>query len=163
MRTFNRERLQRQDAALDPSASDRLAKLIRLLGSERDGEVLGAVSAMKRVLQTAGLDLHAIAERVTNNGGGNAYDEYRRGYQAGLQHGFQSGHANATATQNQFTDGDELQQAAQFCTARAAHLNARERDFVVNMERLTKPRLQLTPKQEVWLLDIRDRLRRMRS
>lgn len=35
---------------LDISAADRLAKLIRMLGSNHDGEVLAAVSALKRAL-----------------------------------------------------------------------------------------------------------------
>jgi hypothetical protein len=145
--------------ALDLTTCDRLAKLVRLLSSDRDGEVLAAVTAMKRVLRTSGLDIHAVADRMTN-GGANGQDEYQRGYQVGLQHGFNAGHAKGMATQNQFTGGDELQQAAQFCAARAAYLNERERGFVVSMERLTKRRIKLTPKQEVWLLDIRDRLRR---
>jgi hypothetical protein len=38
-----------------------IRKLIRLLGSDRDGEVLGAARAIVRVLHGVGLDLHDLA------------------------------------------------------------------------------------------------------
>jgi flagellar hook-length control protein FliK len=48
-----------------PATSDKLAKLIPLLASDKDGEVLGAVGAIKRVLASNGSDLHRLAEMVT--------------------------------------------------------------------------------------------------
>jgi hypothetical protein len=39
----------------------RLGQLIRLLGSDRDGEVVAAARALKRTLATAGQDFHDLA------------------------------------------------------------------------------------------------------
>ena len=39
----------------------RLAQPVRLLGTDRDGEVLAAVAAMRRMLAAAGLDFHDLA------------------------------------------------------------------------------------------------------
>lgn len=48
-----------------PSVAPKLAKLLPLLASDRDGEVLGAVVAIRRTLATAGLDLHDLASAMT--------------------------------------------------------------------------------------------------
>ena len=44
----------------------KLGKLIRLLSSDKDGEVLGAVGAIKRTLKSANLDVHDLAGLVEN-------------------------------------------------------------------------------------------------
>jgi hypothetical protein len=41
-----------------------VGKLIRLLDSDRDGEVLGAARAIRRVLEGAGLDFHDLARAI---------------------------------------------------------------------------------------------------
>ena len=43
---------------------DRIAKLVRLLGSDKAGEVVAAVGALKRTLAAGGLDLHDLADAV---------------------------------------------------------------------------------------------------
>jgi hypothetical protein len=43
----------------------KLAKLLRLLASDKDGEVLAAVEAIKRTLDLADLDFHDLADVVT--------------------------------------------------------------------------------------------------
>jgi hypothetical protein len=42
----------------------RLGQLIRLLDSNRDGEVIGAARALGRTLRAAGADFHLLAETV---------------------------------------------------------------------------------------------------
>lgn len=49
---------------IPPHVSDKLTKLIPLLGSDNDGEALGAARAIGRTLQAAGLDFHALANRI---------------------------------------------------------------------------------------------------
>lgn len=44
--------------------ADKLKKLIPLLGSDQDGEALGAARAIGRTLDAAGLDFHALAACV---------------------------------------------------------------------------------------------------
>lgn len=42
----------------------KLGKLIRLLGSDKPGEVVAAANAINRSLQSAGLDIHQLADAV---------------------------------------------------------------------------------------------------
>ena len=42
----------------------RLGQLVRMLGSDQDHEALGAVRALRRTLNKAGVDLHALADAV---------------------------------------------------------------------------------------------------
>jgi hypothetical protein len=42
----------------------RLGQLVRLLASDRDGEVVAAARALARTLATAGLDLHELADVI---------------------------------------------------------------------------------------------------
>jgi hypothetical protein len=41
-----------------------IAKLLRLLASDKPGEVIAAVRALQRVLKSAGLDLHDLANAI---------------------------------------------------------------------------------------------------
>ena len=50
-------------SALTPIAA-RLGQYIKLLASDRDGEVLACVAAMKRTLSGQGLDLHDLAKSI---------------------------------------------------------------------------------------------------
>ena len=43
------------------TAAPRLAKLIPMLGTDRDGEIVGTVHAIRRTLKSAGCDLHDLA------------------------------------------------------------------------------------------------------
>jgi hypothetical protein len=47
-----------------PSIAPKLAKIFPLLASDRDGEVLGAVVAIRRTLAAVGLDLHDLAGAI---------------------------------------------------------------------------------------------------
>jgi hypothetical protein len=49
---------------MDKKALDKVAKLIPLLASDKEGEVLGAVAAIRRVLAAGGMDLHDVAKLV---------------------------------------------------------------------------------------------------
>ena len=51
-------------AALPPTILPRVGSLLRMLGSDQDGEALGAARALGRTLSAAGLDLHALADVV---------------------------------------------------------------------------------------------------
>lgn len=48
-------------ADIDPVTRIALAKLVRLLASDKDGEALGAVYAIRRLLRTNKRDLHDLA------------------------------------------------------------------------------------------------------
>jgi hypothetical protein len=74
-------------SALAPIA-DKLGKLIRLLGSDRDGEVVAAAQALQRTLKSAGADLHTLADLVEKpNGHGLSEADMKRIYSAGFEAG----------------------------------------------------------------------------
>src|SRR6267142_510688 len=50
---------------LNTEARDRLKKLIPMLASDKDGEVIAAVSAIKRTLQSNESDLHDLAAKLS--------------------------------------------------------------------------------------------------
>lgn len=50
---------------LNEFARRKLAALLPLLGSDKDGEALGAARAISRTLQAAGLDFHDLAKMLT--------------------------------------------------------------------------------------------------
>jgi len=71
--------------ALAPIA-DKLKRCLRLLASDRDGEVVAAARALNRTLQRAGLDIHALADGIANGKRfteADAVEIYRRGVEDG--------------------------------------------------------------------------------
>jgi hypothetical protein len=50
---------------LSPVVRDKLAKLVPLLASDKDGERIGAVAAIDRVLKNSGCDWHDLAAQIT--------------------------------------------------------------------------------------------------
>jgi hypothetical protein len=46
------------------TSNARLGKMIRLLSSDKPGEVLAAAGAINRAMQSAGMDIHELAEVV---------------------------------------------------------------------------------------------------
>lgn len=49
---------------LPSSTAVRVGQLVRLLGSDRPGEVVAAVDTLKRTLANVGADLHALAHLI---------------------------------------------------------------------------------------------------
>jgi hypothetical protein len=117
-------------AALATVDTDRLAKLIRLIfGSNRDGEVVAAVAAVRRILAASDLDAHWLADRVAA--------------------------PTALATVDDDRDDRDCRSDAWFCFHRRHMLSPKERAFIENIIQWSSP---LSPKQRQWLHDIVDRL-----
>jgi len=79
------------------------AALVRMLTSTTEGEVLNAVRLLLQLLASAGLDIHALAERIEKGGDNNTkaslnaaemqriYDKaYQKGFADGSEHGRKS-------------------------------------------------------------------------
>jgi hypothetical protein len=112
---------------------DRLGKLLRLaLIADLDGEITGALAALKRALASAGLDPHYVA------------DCFERGAAAPV----------APSISPDVTQGDD-RSAIWFAFHRRYSLSPRDRQFI---ERLTEWRGTLSTKQQKWLRDICDKL-----
>jgi hypothetical protein len=143
-------------SALAPIA-DKLGKLIRLLSSDKDGEVLAAARAIGRTLNSEKLTIHDLAEGVT--GGGTKFTEsdaaeiYRRGREDGRREADHDGGFHSV-------DEPTWNEIARECEAASGRLNEREREFVSDMVRWTVRNGEPTEKQAKWLRSIYARVRR---
>ena len=117
-----------------------LAKLIRLLASDVDGEALAAVRALGRALKASGCDFHdlaSIVEAPSTTPSDRAEANFR----------------------NHFDDETELpwQLMVDACTDQPGRFTSKERPFHQTMQRW---RGTPTRKQLHWLLALFERVRR---
>jgi hypothetical protein len=101
--------------AMTPSAQDKLGKLLRMLSSDKDGEVLAATAAIKRTLANEGLDIHSLADALCRPA-----PRSEAPYETT---GWSDDRANST---------DWYSVACQ-CEAHGAFLNLREQQFISDM------------------------------
>ena len=113
----------------------KLCKMIRMLASDCDGDVIAAARAIKRTLRSEGLDIHALAEGIEEpNGGALTEAEIRK------------------------LDGTpSWHEIALWCQQRNERLREKEREFVSDMASRTVWR-DPTEKQGKWLKSIFYRL-----
>jgi hypothetical protein len=141
---------------IGPGTEARLEKLIKMLSSNNDGEVIAAARAIQRTLSGAGSDVHELAERIS--GGKLSEAEMRKIYDAAYEDG-----KNDAAIDKGFTDvaGPSWHQMATFCAERGERwLTTREREFVDDMVSWTARR-DPTEKQGKWLHVLYVRLERL--
>jgi hypothetical protein len=140
---------------IDSSTAEKLEKLLKLaLGTDKEGEAIAAIYAMKRI---AGADFHELAARV--KGVKLSEAEMQKIYNAGVRDGKDA----ATAGQG-FGDveGPSYYQMAQFCAEHDdGRLTSKERGFVDDMVRWCARR-EPTEKQGKWLHVLYFRLGRRR-
>jgi hypothetical protein len=79
-------------ADLSISTRRKLANFVRLLASDRDGEVLAAARAIPRVLKAAGADIYALADQVEHDAK-LSEAEMKKLYDAGYDTGRADGRA----------------------------------------------------------------------
>jgi hypothetical protein len=66
--------------------ADKLGKLLRLLSSSHDGEVVAAARGIDRTLKSVGLDVHALADGIATEKKfteADALEIYQNGVDAG--------------------------------------------------------------------------------
>jgi hypothetical protein len=114
---------------------DRISKLLRLaLVADKDGEAIAAIGALKRSLQSVGLDPHFIA------------DAFKRGASPVARADDRERHHD--------DDGDDCSKVW-FAWHRRHRLSAKERNFIENVAAWSGP---LSARQRKWLGDIVDKL-----
>jgi len=135
--------------------ADKIGKLIKMLSSPNDGEVVAAARAIVRTLQAEGTDIHELAERV----------EGRKLSQAEMQiiydKAFRDGRSAATAA-NEFNPVDVPTFYSMACEIQAkanGRLSPKEQDFVEDMVRWCAHR-EPSEKQAKWLHSIYCRIGR---
>jgi hypothetical protein len=132
---------------IDPGAEQKLEKLLKLLTSDKEGEVVAAARAIKRTLDGAGSDIHELAERI-KGGGKLSESEMRKIYDAGVRDG-----KDAAAVNTGFSsvDGPSYLEMARYCVQHDnGRLTPKERGFVEDMERWCCRR-EPSEKQGKWL------------
>jgi hypothetical protein len=131
---------------INPGAEEKLEKALRMLASDKDGDVIAAVHAIQRILHSAGSDIYELAARI--KGGKLSEADMQRIYDAGVRDGKDAAAVNAGFSS---VDGPSYLEMARYC---AQHDNGRltlkERGFVEDMERWCCRR-EPSEKQGKWL------------
>jgi hypothetical protein len=141
------------------SFETKIADLVRLLGSDSEGEVLNTYRALKRLLATQDVtftDLGNAYEKLATGGLAEAHMQrlFDAGYQKGLTDATRQ-QAEEQAVYGQRPDGSfDWQAIALFCQREKERLREdRQRTFVDDMAgRLSWPGREPTPAQANWLL-----------
>jgi hypothetical protein len=137
----------------------KLAACIRMLSSDKDGDVITAARGLVRMLKGAGTDIHAFAERIAKPNGGLTEAEMRKLYDAGYEAGVRAVE-NKQHGSGEFHNVDGLpawDEIALFCQQNNDRLRENERTFVNDMASRTVWR-EPTEKQAKWLRSIFYRL-----
>jgi hypothetical protein len=137
----------------DEHHGSRLGDVIRRLGSASDGEIIAAVHAMRRILESAGADIHGLAEHVENpNGHVNEADLKRvfdEGYAMGVQDAQNKQHG---LDDFRNTDGKPAwPSVALFCQRNKDRLDSKHHTFVDDMASRTAWGREPTEKQHKYL------------
>src|SRR5262249_61215432 len=67
---------------------EKVASLVRLLASDKDGEIIAAARALKRTLESAGTDMNGLAHGIENLGKNAevSKDQMKKIWDAAVQH-----------------------------------------------------------------------------
>jgi hypothetical protein len=137
----------------------KLSLTLRLLSSDRDGDVAAAGRAIIRLLKSVGADIHTLAERLEKPGLTKA--EMQKLYDAGYDNGVR-------AVENRQHGGIDFRnvdgspkwhEIARYCEQHGDQLRPQERSFINDMAAQTVWR-EPTEKQGKWLRSIFYRLGR---
>jgi hypothetical protein len=128
--------------ALNEPLARRIATLFRLLGSSYEGEVLGAVAAMKRLFAAEGLAFHDIATVIESCNGEIEERKYSdRDAELIFARGVEKGRAESrgrSLSANYFDDDGEPRWAeiAKFCHEHPAlrSLKPNEQEFIDELQ-----------------------------
>ena len=134
----------------------KLANLVRLLSSDRDGEVIAAARALARTLKNARTDIHALADQIEKPSNGRLSQAdmkrlYDEGYSDGLRVAENDRHGPGDFHNIDGTpDWNEI---ALFCQRQNHRLRENERNFIDDMASGTVWH-EPTERQAKWLLSI---------
>jgi hypothetical protein len=143
--------------ALTPIAN-KLAACIRMLSSDKDGDIVNAARGLVRMLKGAGADIHALAERVENANGGELTDaEMRKLYDAGYQAGMRAVENKHVGDFHNVDGTPSWHEIARFCQQNSDRLRPNERQFIDDVTSRTVWR-EPTERQAQWLKSIFYRL-----
>jgi hypothetical protein len=121
----------------------KLGDILRRLISDSNGEIVATVHALRRILESAGADIHDLATHVENGGNGGLTDadkakirsEIERAHMLGYAEGVQAAEAKQHGTGPfRNTDGTlEWSEIALFVQRNKHRLDTRHHDFIDDM------------------------------
>jgi hypothetical protein len=137
------------------SISTKLANFIRLLASDKDGEVVASARAIVRTLANIGADIHDIANRIEHSSNGALSEKemqeiYNAGIAAGLKLAEQKLRNRTYQSTLQMPPASDM---AMFCYQHRDQLNEPnekfdEREFILNMVSLTRRCVPLSERRQ---------------
>jgi len=135
--------------ALAPIA-DKVGKLLRtMLSTDKDGEVVAAAQALRRVVQSAGMDLHTFTRAIEKPDGAISEADLKHIYDTGFADGLRKAEQAQHADNDDFRDiDDDHREVAQRLLNSSAPLTAKQREFLRDM---THWRGRPTARQREWL------------
>jgi len=138
---------------------EKIRKLVRLLSSPQDAEVVAAARALLRTLDADGADIHALAEAIGS--GKLSETDMKVLYDHGFQDGKRTAEDNRPAAFHDLTPWKDM--AAEIIASHDADpwLQQRELDFARDMVRWCERR-EPSEKQGKWLHVLWTRARRRR-
>src|SRR5262249_26239433 len=138
---------------LAPDVVRRIRQLVRLLSSDKPGEVIAATQAINRTLKNNGCDIHALADSIGD--GKLSEADMRKLYDAGFAAGAKS--AKGASFHNVEPTWHEI---ATECAGNPRYLRGdREVQFIKDMCRRLVHGDEPTQRQAQWLRDIYARIR----
>jgi len=147
-------------AACRDGRGSRVGDLIRRLSSASDGEIIATVYALRRVLESHGADVHALAAHVETANGGLT-EEYKQKIRAEIENaravGYAEGVKAAEARQHgtgafRNTDGKlEWTEVALFVQREKHRLDSKHHEFIDDMASRTAYLREPTLKQHKYL------------
>jgi len=130
---------------------ERVASLVRLLASDKDGEIVAAAHALKRTLESAGTDINGLAHGIENLGKNAVVpDEIKKKiWDAAVQHTENRLHGRDDFRS---TDGKpDWKAVALFCQRNIQRLDTKHHDFINKVAAQTVYDQEPTEKQHKYL------------
>jgi predicted P-loop ATPase len=120
--------------AITPATANKLAAIIRVMSSDKDGDVLNAGRAINRTLKSVGCDIHDLAEVVEHmNGGKLSEAEMKKLYDAGYEAAMRAVENRSTGDFHNVDGTPNWHEIALFCQQNNNRLRENERQFINDM------------------------------
>ena len=132
----------------------KLGNAIRLLSSDKEGDVIAAAYGILRLLASCGADIHALAEHIENGGMSEKYrEEVRAQIKKAHEVGYEKG---VRAAEARFRPDGKLEfSEVALCMERQINrLPPDKHEFIHKMAFYARQEYEPTPKQGKFLFDL---------
>jgi hypothetical protein len=126
-----------------------------MLSSNRDGDILAAGYALQRVLQSCGIDIHALADHIENGSGLSDTDKQK--IKSEIENAHAIGYAEGVrAAETRFRPDGQLQfsEVALFAERQINRVPPDKHEFIHKMAIYARQDLEPSQKQGKFLFDL---------